>query len=73
MRTRLKSSAAAARARIKTGTLRDASAVAGYVEDSAGRTFVVVAMINHPLATRRVARPILDLLVDWVSRTPVGP
>ena len=68
MRTRLKDSAAARRARIKTGTLRDVSAVAGYVEDSKGTSHVVVAMINHELANRRVARPILDALLDWVAR-----
>jgi serine-type D-Ala-D-Ala carboxypeptidase/endopeptidase (penicillin-binding protein 4) len=68
MRLRLKDSPAAGRARIKTGTLRDASAVAGYVEDASGRMHVVVAMINHPLAHHRVARPILDSLLDWVAR-----
>jgi len=68
MRSRLKGTAAAAQGRIKTGTLRDVSAVAGYVKDEAGDTHVVVAMINHPLADRRVARPILDMLIEWVAR-----
>jgi D-alanyl-D-alanine carboxypeptidase/D-alanyl-D-alanine-endopeptidase (penicillin-binding protein 4) len=68
MRNRLKDSAATARARIKTGTLRNVSAVAGYVDDSKGRTHIVVAMINHDKAVRKVARPILDTLLDWVAR-----
>src|SRR5205823_3275715 len=68
MRSRLAKSPAAAQARIKTGTLRDVSAVAGYVEDSRGHTHIVVAMINHERADRRVARPILDALIDWVAR-----
>ena len=68
MRNRLQSSAAASQARIKTGTLRDVSAVAGYVKDASGDTHVVVAMINHPAAKRKVARPILDILVDWAAR-----
>jgi D-alanyl-D-alanine carboxypeptidase/D-alanyl-D-alanine-endopeptidase (penicillin-binding protein 4) len=68
MRKRLSGSPAAERSRLKTGTLRDVSAVAGYVEDAQGHEYIVVAMINHPLADRRVARPILDLLVDWVAR-----
>lgn len=68
MRKRLAQSPAAAQARIKTGTLRDVTAVAGYVRDEAGRNHVVVAMINHPLATRHVARPALDALIDWVAR-----
>jgi len=68
MRKRLGGSPAAGRARIKTGTLRDVAAIAGYVKDSAGETYVVVAMINHERATRELARPILDSLVDWVAR-----
>ena len=67
MRKRLRASPAAERARIKTGTLRDASAVAGYVKDESGETYVVVAMLNHDNANKRVARPILDALVDWVA------
>jgi D-alanyl-D-alanine carboxypeptidase/D-alanyl-D-alanine-endopeptidase (penicillin-binding protein 4) len=68
MRMRLTESTAAARGRIKTGTLRDVSAVAGYVEDASGRMHIVVAMIHHEAAHRRVARPILDALIDWVAR-----
>lgn len=72
MRKRLAESPAAGRARIKTGTLRDVSAVAGYVDDASGTTHVVVAMINHEAANRRVARPILDTLLDWVARQGSG-
>ncbi|MBL0143442.1 MAG: D-alanyl-D-alanine carboxypeptidase/D-alanyl-D-alanine-endopeptidase [Betaproteobacteria bacterium] len=68
MRKRLNSSSAAGKARIKTGTLRDVSAVAGYAENAAGEPLVVVAMINHPLATGSVARPILDAFLDAVVR-----
>jgi len=69
MRNRLKKSPAAQQARIKTGTLRDVSAVAGYVEDARGIPHIVVAMINHDRATKKVARPILDALLDWVARS----
>lgn len=68
MRKRLAESPAATHARIKTGTLRDVSAVAGYVQDASGNTCIVVAMIHHPAADRRIARPILDSLIDWVAR-----
>ena len=68
MQGRLKESPAAVQARIKTGTLRNVSAVAGYVDDSKGRTHIVVAMINHDNAVRKIARPILDILLDWVAR-----
>jgi len=68
MRRRLGDTPAARRSRIKTGTLRDVTAVAGYVKDEAGATHLVVAMVNHPLAKRHVARPIVDSLLEWVAR-----
>lgn len=71
MRKRLVDSPAAARARIKTGTLRDTTAVAGYVRDVFDKTWVVVGMINDPNAAK--ARPALDALIDWVaSGAPVN-
>jgi serine-type D-Ala-D-Ala carboxypeptidase/endopeptidase (penicillin-binding protein 4) len=66
MRNRLKTSPAAGRARIKTGTLSNAAAVAGYVPDRSGRLWVVVGIVNHDNA--RDARPALDALIDWVAR-----
>jgi D-alanyl-D-alanine carboxypeptidase/D-alanyl-D-alanine-endopeptidase (penicillin-binding protein 4) len=69
----LKELPAAQRSRIKTGTLRDVSAVAGYVDDASGRTYIVVAMINHPLATGSVARPILDALIESVAKFGTVP
>jgi D-alanyl-D-alanine carboxypeptidase/D-alanyl-D-alanine-endopeptidase (penicillin-binding protein 4) len=65
MRARLRGTPAEG-ARIKTGTLRDVSAVAGYVKDDAGDTYIVVAMVNHERAVKQVARPILDALLEWV-------
>jgi len=67
MRRRLRESSAAERGRIKTGTLRDVSAIAGYVKDDGNETYLVVAMVNHELAAKQVARPILDSLVEWVA------
>ena len=65
---RLADSPAAGRARMKTGTLRDSSAVAGWVPSTDGTTYVVVAIMNDTRAVKQVARPILDALVDWVAR-----
>lgn len=48
---------------LKTGTLRDATALAGYVRGASGRRYVLVALIHHPNAV--AARPALDALVDW--------
>ncbi|MDO9286661.1 MAG: D-alanyl-D-alanine carboxypeptidase, partial [Aquabacterium sp.] len=66
MRNRLKSGPAAGLARLKTGTLRNVTAVAGYVPDPQGRLWAVAAMVNDDKAA--AARPALDALVDWVAR-----
>ena len=72
MRSRLKNSPVAGRARMKTGTLNNVVALAGYVPDASGQTHVVVAIINHQLLDGKLwptGRPILDALVDWVGRS----
>jgi serine-type D-Ala-D-Ala carboxypeptidase/endopeptidase (penicillin-binding protein 4) len=53
----------AGRAHLKTGSLRDVAAVAGYLLAPGGRRLVLVAIVNHPNAA--AARPALDALVDW--------
>lgn len=63
---RSKSNVSAGGAHMKTGTLRDATALAGYVHKPSGKRLVVVAIINHPNAP--AARPALDALVDWAIR-----
>jgi D-alanyl-D-alanine carboxypeptidase/D-alanyl-D-alanine-endopeptidase (penicillin-binding protein 4) len=63
---RLKDGPAAARARLKTGTLRDAVGLAGFVPDASGRPWVFVALLNHPEAAAK-GRPVLDALVNWVA------
>ncbi|MBS0467999.1 MAG: D-alanyl-D-alanine carboxypeptidase/D-alanyl-D-alanine-endopeptidase [Proteobacteria bacterium] len=54
---------AAGGAHLKTGSLRDVTAIAGYVLGASGRRYVLVAMVNHPNAA--AARPALDALIDW--------
>jgi D-alanyl-D-alanine carboxypeptidase/D-alanyl-D-alanine-endopeptidase (penicillin-binding protein 4) len=54
-------------AHMKTGLLGDTRAVAGYVLASSGRRYVVVAIINHPNASRGTGAH--DVLLDWVYRT----
>jgi serine-type D-Ala-D-Ala carboxypeptidase/endopeptidase (penicillin-binding protein 4) len=58
-----RSRAQAGRAHLKTGSLRDVTALAGYVLGSSGKRYVLVAMVNHPNAN--AARPALDALVQW--------
>ncbi|CAN5122245.1 D-alanyl-D-alanine carboxypeptidase/D-alanyl-D-alanine-endopeptidase [soil metagenome] len=53
-------------AHLKSGTLRDATALAGYVDTSSGRRLVVVGIINH--ANAPAARPALEALVDWAVK-----
>ena len=53
-------------AHLKTGSLRDVSAVAGFVHAASGRRYVLVAIVNHPNAA--AARPAIDALVDWTAR-----
>lgn len=69
MRARLKDSTAAGRARIKTGALRNAAAVAGYVLDAQGRQCIVVGMINAEAMKGSEARATLDALIDWVAHS----
>jgi D-alanyl-D-alanine carboxypeptidase/D-alanyl-D-alanine-endopeptidase (penicillin-binding protein 4) len=55
--------AAVGNAQLKTGTLRDVAAIAGYARGKSGRRYSVVGIINHPNAN--AARPALDALVEW--------
>jgi D-alanyl-D-alanine carboxypeptidase/D-alanyl-D-alanine-endopeptidase (penicillin-binding protein 4) len=52
-------------AHIKTGTLTDVRAVAGYVLSASGRRYVVVSIINSPKAP--AAQPVHDALLAWVQ------
>ena len=63
---RRSTSRAAGAAHLKTGSLRDVMAVAGYVHAANGRRQVLVAVVNHPNAS--AARPLLDSLIDWAAR-----
>jgi D-alanyl-D-alanine carboxypeptidase/D-alanyl-D-alanine-endopeptidase (penicillin-binding protein 4) len=51
-------------AHIKTGSLKDVRAIAGYVFDAQGRRIIVVCLINHANADQ--AKPVQDALLEWV-------
>jgi D-alanyl-D-alanine carboxypeptidase/D-alanyl-D-alanine-endopeptidase (penicillin-binding protein 4) len=68
MRRRLVDSPAAGRARLKTGTMSDVVALAGYVPDADGRLCVLVAVVNSDRVGNGRGRAVLDALVDWVAR-----
>jgi len=61
-------SAARGNAWVKTGTLRDVTGIAGYVNAANGARYVVVGFVNHPNAP--AARPALDALLEWTASLP---
>ncbi len=50
---------------LKTGTLRDVTGIAGYVNTLGGQRYAVVGFINHPNAG--AARPALEALIEWAA------
>jgi D-alanyl-D-alanine carboxypeptidase len=67
-RLRNRARAVAGQAWLKTGSLRDVSAIAGYAQSASGRRYAVVGIINHDNAGP--ARAALDALVQWVVQAP---
>jgi D-alanyl-D-alanine carboxypeptidase/D-alanyl-D-alanine-endopeptidase (penicillin-binding protein 4) len=63
VRNRMRNSVLEGRAWLKTGTLNDVRALAGYVRSAEGRWVVFVAMVNHPEASR--SKIAMDSLVKW--------
>ena len=63
---RMQGTAAEGHAFLKTGTLLDTRALAGYVEGASGRIYAVALMVNHPEASR--ATPTLDRAVEWLAK-----
>ncbi|MDT8990080.1 D-alanyl-D-alanine carboxypeptidase/D-alanyl-D-alanine-endopeptidase [Curvibacter sp. APW13] len=53
-------------AHLKTGSLRDVTALGGFVLGASGKRYVLVALVNHPNAI--AARPALEALVEWAAR-----
>ena len=58
------------RAHLKTGSMRDVVAIAGYVLSDSGRRYVLVALINDPNAG--AARAALDAAIEWVEHDPAA-
>lgn len=66
---RLQHGAATGRAFLKTGSLGDTRALAGYVRARSGRVFALALMVEHPAEHAAAARATvaLDKLVEWVA------
>ncbi|HEX6708624.1 MAG TPA: D-alanyl-D-alanine carboxypeptidase [Albitalea sp.] len=63
---RMRNGLATGQAFLKTGTLSDTRALAGYVRGKSGTLYAVAAVVNHPQAAR--ATPVLDSLIEWVVK-----
>jgi len=64
---RMQGTAAEGHAFLKTGTLLDTRALAGYVQAASGRMYAVAMMVNHPDAAR--ATPALDRIIEWIAKS----
>ncbi|WP_342620367.1 D-alanyl-D-alanine carboxypeptidase/D-alanyl-D-alanine-endopeptidase [Rhodoferax sp. GW822-FHT02A01] len=61
-------SKAMASAHLKTGSLSNVIARAGYVDGASGKRYILVALINHANASTDAARTVMETLVDWVAK-----
>jgi D-alanyl-D-alanine carboxypeptidase/D-alanyl-D-alanine-endopeptidase (penicillin-binding protein 4) len=64
MRRRLTTEPVAGHAHIKTGTLKEVRAIAGYLQAASGRRYAVVCIINHLNAVN--GQQAQDALLEWV-------
>jgi D-alanyl-D-alanine carboxypeptidase/D-alanyl-D-alanine-endopeptidase (penicillin-binding protein 4) len=71
LRRRFTDSALVGRAHMKTGTLNDARALAGYVLNRDGKRMVFVMLVNHPRAEHAEAAQ--RALLDWTYSYPSMP
>jgi len=77
LKKRMRGSKLAGHGHLKTGTLNDAKALAGYLTAADGETYIVAILHNDP-AVRYTARPIHDKLLEWTAsqntaKTAVAP
>jgi len=63
---RLRTSSAKGTAHLKTGTLRDVQALAGYVRAASGKRYAVVSLVNHTQGADLTR--FHDALIRWVGR-----
>ncbi|HEX2542369.1 MAG TPA: D-alanyl-D-alanine carboxypeptidase [Caldimonas sp.] len=64
---RMTGEATRGRAFLKTGTLSDTRALAGYVRAQSGKVYAVTLIVSH--AEAAAARPALDAIVAWIARS----
>jgi len=65
MRRRLRRDEARGMAHLKTGSLRDVRALAGYVLGASGKRYILVGFVNHDNSA--AARSFYDAMVSWLA------
>jgi len=68
LRSRMKTAPAGA-VRLKTGHLDGVSGVAGFVTTAAGKTYVLVSLVNNVRADFGAAEPLHAALTAWILAT----
>ncbi len=68
MKKRLMGTSIAGHARLKSGSLKNVRALAGYVRDVRGRDIILVCIINDVNAEQ--GRPAQDVLLNWIFNRP---
>lgn len=66
VKKRLKGTAAASHAHLKTGTLENVKTIAGYVKSQSGKEWIIVFLINDPNA--KLGQSAQDALIEWVQK-----
>ena len=66
LKNRLQGGQAAGQAYLKTGTLNDTRALAGYVHGASGKMYAVALIVNGVDAA--LGQPALDAMVEWLAR-----
>jgi D-alanyl-D-alanine carboxypeptidase/D-alanyl-D-alanine-endopeptidase (penicillin-binding protein 4) len=66
LRRRFRTPGIEGRLRMKTGSLQDVSALAGYVTSASGRSYVAVILLNHVGADTGHGTAVQGALVDWL-------
>jgi D-alanyl-D-alanine carboxypeptidase/D-alanyl-D-alanine-endopeptidase (penicillin-binding protein 4) len=70
MRKRLRKTDLVGRAHIKTGSLNNVSAMAGYVQDRHDQRWVVALIINHKGLQSWRGKQVQDAVLRWVYEGP---
>ena len=66
LRSRLQADGPRGSMHVKTGSLDDVAAVAGYVHARSGKHYVVIAILNHTSADAGPGQELSDALLNWV-------